>query len=64
MPGALEVCCPENTMDEGKTLLAVELGGPVEKLRQVLMAGRKRGEESPWEAGPRNQRGQGGVPMD
>ena len=45
MPGALEVCCPENTMDEGKTLLAVELGGPVEKLRQVLMAGRKRGEE-------------------
>ena len=51
-------------MDESKSLLAVELGGPVEELRQVLMAGRKRGEESAWEAGPRKQSGQGGVPVD
>lgn len=45
--GPLEVCGHENAVDEGKTLPSVELGGPVEELRPVLMAGKKRGEESP-----------------
>ena len=47
VPGALEVCGHENAVGEGKTLMSVKLGSPVEKLRLVLMAGRKRGEESP-----------------